>query len=80
LLTALQDLQVHAWPFAGAMDLVESRGDWQQRHRLLNWRHLGTWCSRSGQMVGTDPGAFDLDTYKILVKPILLGQARLEPV
>ena len=43
LLTALQDLQVHAWPFAGAMDLVESRGDWQQRHRLLNWRHLGTW-------------------------------------
>ena len=80
LLTALQDLQVHAWPFAGAMDLVESRGDWQQRHRLLNWRHLGTWCSRSGQMVCTDPGAFDLDTYKILVKPILLGQARLEPV
>ncbi len=80
LLAALQALQVHAWPFEGAVDLVEARGDWLQRHRLLNWRHLGTWCSRLGQREPTDPGDFDLDTYKILVKPILLGQARLEPV
>jgi excinuclease Cho len=80
LLAALDHLQVHAWPFAGAVDLVEARGDWQQRHRMLNWRHLGTWCSRSGGETFTDPGAFDLDTYKILVKPILLGQVQCEPV
>ena len=77
---ALQDLQVHAWPFEGAIDLVEQRADWQQRHRILNWRHLGTHCSRQPQPpLGAHPGPFDLDTYKILVKPIILGQARLEP-
>lgn len=78
LLAALMDLKVQAWPFAAAVDLVEQRGDWVQRHRIQNWRHLGSWCSRTG------PGAsghneFDLDTYKILVKPILLGTARVEP-
>ena len=78
LLAALEDLKVQAWPFAAAVDLVEQRGDWVQRHRIENWRHLGSWCSRTG------PGAsgqteFDLDTYKILVKPILLGTATLAP-
>lgn len=76
---ALQDLQVHAWPFEGAVDLVEQRADWQQRHRILNWRHLGTQCSRQPQPLNLHPGPFDLDTYKILVKPIILGQAHLEP-
>ncbi len=79
LLLALQDLQVHAWPYAGAVDWVEEREGWQQRHRILNWRHLGTWCSRSQHQTAMEEGPFDLDTYKILVKPILLGQARLEP-
>jgi excinuclease Cho len=79
LLNALQDMQVHAWPHSGMVDLVEEREGWQQRHRILNWRHMGTWCSRSGQFEATDPGAFHLDTYKILVKPIMMGQARLEP-
>ncbi len=78
LLAALMDLKVQAWPFSGAVDLVEQREDWVQRHRIDNWRHVGSWCSRTG------PGAsgqneFDLDTYKILVKPILLGTARVEP-
>ena len=78
LLAALMDLKVQAWPFADPVDLVEQREDWVQRHRIDNWRHVGSWCSRTG------PGAsgqneFDLDTYKILVKPILLGTARVEP-
>ncbi len=80
LRSALQDLQVHAWPFAGAIDLIEQRGDWQQRHRILNWRHLGTLCSLQPQALPLEPGPFDLDTYKILVKPILLGQAQIHPV
>jgi excinuclease Cho len=74
---ALQDLQVHAWPYDGPIDLIEQRDDWQQRHRILNWRHLGTLCSRQPQPIDLQPGPFDLDTYKILVKPILLGQATL---
>jgi excinuclease Cho len=78
LLDALQDLQVHAWPYDGMIELIEERDGWQQRHRILNWRHLGTWCSRARSFESTDPGSFDLDTYKILVKPIMLGQPRLE--
>lgn len=80
LLTALADLQVHAWPYAGAVDLIESRDGWEQRHRVHHWRHLGTWCSKTGRIASTDPGDFDLDSYKILVKPIMLGQVQWVPV
>lgn len=75
---ALQDMQVHAWPFAGAVDLVEQRGEWVQRHRLQDWRYLGTWCSRSGQTHTQAPPGFDLDTYKIVVKPVMMGTVRVE--
>jgi len=80
LLSALGDWQVHAWPFPGAVDLVEQQGDWVQRHRLRDWRYLGTWCSRTGQGVAHGPEDFDLDTYKILVKPVMVGSVRLEAV
>lgn len=71
---ALADWQVRVWPHAGAVDLVEARGDWTQRHRIDHWHHLATWCSRSGTTTLHAPSDFDLDSYKILVKPILLGQ------
>ncbi len=80
LQAALQDMKVQAWPFAGAVDLVEQNGDWVQRHRLQEWRHLGTWCSRSGPMQALGAEDFDLDTYKILVKPVMMGSVRLEPI
>ena len=73
LFNALLDLEVHAWPFSGAIDLVEQNGDWVQKHRIQGWRHLGTWCSRSGLNKAFVASSFDLDTYKILVKPILLN-------
>lgn len=80
LLSALEDWKVHAWPFAGAVDLIEQRGDWVERHRIQDWRYLGTWCSRTQKLAQYEQFAFDLDTYKILVKPIMLGTARIEPV
>ena len=80
LFTALTDLKVHAWPYPGAVDLVEERGGWVQRHRLQDWRYIGTWCSRTRQRTTHDPHGFDLDTYKILVKPIMLQTARIELV
>ncbi len=78
LFTALEDLKVHAWPFPGAVDLVEQSGDWVQRHRIQDWRYMGTWCSITSQQSAHEQQGFDLDTYKILVKPIMMGTARVE--
>lgn len=75
LLAALADLKVHAWPFAGAIELVETQGSWTQRHRIQNWRYLGTTCSKLSAYPVDVQNSFDLDTYKILVKPIMLGTA-----
>ena len=80
LLSALQDMQVHAWPFAGAVDLIEQTGDWTQRHRIHNWRHLGTTCSRTATFEPHAQQGFDLDTYKILAKPIMMNTALIQPV
>ncbi|MFM2239179.1 MAG: Excinuclease cho [Pseudomonadota bacterium] len=79
LTQALADLKVHAWPYPGAVDLIEQRGDWTQRHRILEWRYQGTWCSRTQAFSVHGPQGFDLDTYKIVVKPILMGTIRVEP-
>ncbi len=87
LLSVLQDTQVQVWPFAGAIDLVEACGDWVQRHRVNNWCYVGTQCSRQPHRVswpepsamGFDMG-FDVDSYKILVKPIMLNKVVIEPV
>ncbi len=78
LLSALADLKVHAWPFAGAIEVIEQQGDWVQYHRIHNWRYLGTRCSRGNAFSVNVPQAFDLDTYKILVKPIMMGSAQLQ--
>ena len=80
LLSALADLKVHAWPFAGAIDLIETQGDWTQQHRIQNWRYLGTSCSKSSAYPVNVQKSFDLDTYKILVKPIMMGTAHVAHV
>ena len=71
VLEALQALQVHVWPHSGPIDLVEERDGWQQRHKVLNWRHLGTWCSRENAYTECRAEHFDLDSYKILLKPVM---------
>mgnify|MGYP006279413505 FL=1 len=78
LVAALVELKVHVWPFPGAIDLIEQSGDWVQKHRVRNWCYLGTWCSRAGAYGEDAPRSFDLDSYKILVKPIITGAARIE--
>jgi excinuclease Cho len=80
LFAALVDSQVEVWPFSGPVDLIEEAGSWVQKHRVNNWCYLGTWCSQSGvaaPLVDFKPSDFDLDSYKILVKPIMLQTVRL---
>jgi excinuclease Cho len=83
LLSALVDLQVEVWPFSGPVDIIEECDDWVQRHRVNNWCYLGTQCSKSGPrsiFKELHQHDFDLDTYKILVKPIMLKTVKVQAV
>jgi len=83
LFTALVDSQVEVWPFNGPVDLIEESGGWIQRHRVNNWCYLGTQCSKTGgksKLSELKQHDFDLDSYKILVKPIMLKTLKVEAV
>lgn len=83
LLSALVDSQVEVWPFRGPVDLIEEREGWIQKHRVNHWCYLGTQCARTGgksQLSELKQHDFDLDSYKILVKPIMLKTVRVEAV
>jgi excinuclease Cho len=83
LLSALMDSQVEVWPFSGPVDLIEETEGWVQRHRVNNWCYLGTQCSKTGgksTLSELKQHDFDLDSYKILVKPIMLQTVKVEAV
>ncbi|MBU6223417.1 MAG: endonuclease [Burkholderiales bacterium] len=80
---ALTDMQLEVWPFKGAVDVVEEQRGWIQKHRIYNWCYLGTQCSKNNQRptyITATPFDFDIDSYKILVKPIMTNKARIEHV
>jgi excinuclease Cho len=79
----LVDSQVEVWPFSGPVDLIEEADGWVQRHRVNNWCYLGTQCSKTGgesKLSELKQHDFDLDSYKILVKPIMLKTVKVEAV
>lgn len=83
LFSALMDSQVEVWPFNGPIDLIEQSDDWVQRHRVNNWCYLGTQCSKTekqSRLIEFKQNDFDLDSYKILVKPIMLKAVKVEEV
>ena len=83
LLSALVDSQVEVWPFSGPIDVIEESSGWVQRHRVNNWCYLGTRCSKVGtasKLNAFKQNDFDLDSYKILVKPIMLKTVKVETV
>jgi excinuclease Cho len=83
LFSALIDSQVEVWPFTGPVDLIEETNGWVQRHRVNNWCYLGTQCSKTqgkSQLSELKQHDFDLDSYKILVKPIMLKSVKVEAV
>lgn len=81
LLNALSEWRVHSWPFESYIEIVERQGEWEQRHRIDQWRHLQTHCSKANAIIWQDTveSSFDLDTYKILVRPIFDGTLILNP-
>jgi excinuclease Cho len=81
LASALSASAIHTWPYSGAIDIVEQDQDWMQKHRIHNWAYLGTWCSQKQDALAHNTATgFDMDTYKILIKPLLLGHMTIEQV
>ena len=75
---ALQERQVAAWPYAGAVGLVEEGADMTQIHVVRDWHYLGSATTRAQarRLVADVPG-FDNDGYRILSGPVLAGQCRI---
>jgi excinuclease Cho len=78
LAAALTELKVHIWPYDGPVYLVERNGNWVQKHLIEDWRYGGTWCSRIQALSPQTQAGFDVDIYKILVKPLFLQKAEFE--
>ncbi|MGJ4802337.1 excinuclease Cho [Luteimonas sp. SDU82] len=75
---ALYERRVAAWPYAGAVGLVEEGPDMTQIHVVRDWHYLGSANTRSQarRLVADVPG-FDNDGYRILSGPVLEGRCRV---
>lgn len=82
LKTALEDMRIVVWPYAGAMGIVEECDGWRQTHVIDHWFYLGSIDNASDAKRIKRPAkrSFDVDTYKILVKPMIRGELRIETV
>lgn len=82
LKTALDDMRIVVWPYPGAMGIVEECDGWKQTHVIDHWFYIGSIDSQSKAKSLKRPakGSFDVDTYKILVRPMLRGELRMEAV
>ncbi|WP_019140892.1 hypothetical protein [Noviherbaspirillum massiliense] len=83
LKAALEQMRVMVWPYAGPMGIVEECEGWRQTHVIDRWFYLGSIDHKNkGRRTLKRPvrQTFDVDTYKIVVKPLMSGELRVEPV
>jgi excinuclease Cho len=79
---ALEGMRIVVWPYAGPMGIVEECDGWRQMHVVDRWFYLGSIDDDGAGQLFKRPSraSFDIDTYKILVKPMLRGELRIEPM
>jgi len=79
LLSALEGWAVHHWPYPGAIALYERHAELEAYHVVDSWRYIGSYaCEADARQAPRLTGqAFDADSYKILVRPVLLETATL---
>ena len=78
---ALEDRQVSAWPWRGAVALEERGEDMRQYHVVLDWQYLGSADSlTAARRIRGTAGQFDRDAYRILQAPILGGMHKIVPL
>jgi len=82
LRAALEEMRIVVWPYPGPMGIVEECDGWKQTHVVDRWFYIGSIDYVKGAPPIRQPArrTFDVDTYKILVRPMLRGELRIEPV
>ena len=75
-LDALEGLRLRVWPYAGPVGLVERHGEVEQVHVIHDWCYLGSAPSVAAarRLTQAQP-RYDVDSYRILVSPLLAGEA-----
>lgn len=82
LQAALDAMRIVIWPYAGPMGIVEACDGWVQTHVVDHWFYIGSFDHAESATTLKRPArrTFDIDTYKILVKPLMRRELRIEPV
>jgi excinuclease Cho len=82
LRTALEEMRVIVWPYTGPMGIVEECDGWKQIHVIDHWFYICSIDDADSPPLIRQPArrTFDVDTYKILVRPMVRGELRIEPV
>lgn len=80
LLAALRTLQENVWPFPGPIGILEESNGWRQTHVVDRWCYLGSLEGRRKKLKLRRAPFFDLDIYKILVRPLFLGHLNVVPL
>jgi len=78
---ALEPMRVAVWPYAGAVGLIEESDGWRQMHVIDHWFHVGT-LDDGDKLRLKRPArrVFDIDSYQILVRPLLQRALPVVPV
>jgi excinuclease Cho len=82
LKAALEEMRIVLWPYAGPIGIVEECDGWQQVHVVDHWFYLGSmnYGKKKPRIKRPARRTFDVDAYKILVRPMLRGELRVEPL
>lgn len=76
---ALKRLNDQVWPYFGPIGIIENESNFRQVHVVDRWAYLGTLEGRRKQLRLPAKRAIDIDTYKILTRPLAEGRLTIAP-
>jgi excinuclease Cho len=77
LRAALEELQASVWPYPCPVGIVEENDGWRQTHVIDRWSYLGSLEGKRRKFRRPAKLSIDIDTYKILVKPMRAGELNI---
>lgn len=78
----LEEMRIVVWPYPGPMGIVEECDGWRQTHVIDHWFYIGSidHMADTAAVKLRARRTFDVDTYKILVRPLVSGTLQLVPI